>query len=149
MLGFSVRFMAAERTERGKITEEIPHFTIPFSENGNFDPTELDKFAEGFKNKNDKSSRLRLHWAATTTKIFFFPETISHTRFYRFLERVGEETELRATGVYDVYSTPRERYLYGNPPLALAWILSVRQSEKFRTGTLREIFGEKFHYYKS
>lgn len=143
--------MIAARIERKEITEAIPYFTVPFNENGNFDPSALDKFAEGFKKEGDKPTRLRLHWVATQTRIFFFPEKISHTKFYRCLEKLGEETELRAAGVYDICPTPRgvDRHLYGGPPEALAWLLTPSQSERFRMGTIREIFGGKFIYYKS
>lgn len=141
----------AERDERSETAEVIPYFTILFAENGNFDPSKLDKFAEGFKNEDDKSTRLRLHWVATQTKIFFFPEKISHTKFYRHLEKVGEETELRAAGVYDICPTPRgaDRHLYGGSAPTLAWILAESQSERFRMDTIRETFGKKFIYYKS
>lgn len=143
--------MVAERIERKEITEAIPYFTVLFSENGNFDPSALDKFAEGFKNEHDKSPRQRLHWVATQIKMFFFPEKISHTKFYRYLEKVGEETELRAAGVYTAYPTPRgvDRHLCGDPPFTLSWILTQDQSEKFRMNTIRETFGRKFIYYKS
>lgn len=143
--------MVAERTERGEITEVIPYFAVLFAENGNFDPSLLDKFAEGFKNEDDKSARLRLHWVATSTRIFFFPEEISHAKFYRHLEKVGEKTKLQAAGVYDICPTPRgpDRHLYSGPPATLIWILTESQSERFRMGTIRETFGKKFIYYKS
>lgn len=145
----------AESIERERNIETIPCFIVSFNENGNFDPAELDKFAERFNSKNNgddnKPSRQRLHWVATETEILFFPEEISHTKFYRYLERIGEESKLRAAGVYIAYPTPRgvDRHLCGNSPLALTWIMTPGQSEKFRMGIIRGTFGKEFIFYNS